>query len=265
MSTALVQPQPSKWSGIIKPELERAAPMLVKIAPKRFGEHIPRLITCFNVASRKTPALLECEPKSIVLALAQSAAIGLFPNTPTNRAYLIPYGKECQLQISYPGLIELAMRTGLVSSVKGVAVYKADVFEIHEGSESMIVHRPATSGRGGDADIIGAYGMIKFRNGESQFRWLDRDALEKRRAMSKGKTGPWFDWYKEMTEKTGIKYTLRQCSLSDSDETERLMMGVSHDDRSTLNEPIDATPLEGFDEFAAPASAVGSLAQQAGA
>ncbi len=256
----------SKWSGIIKPELEKASPMLAKIAPKEFGQHIPRLITCFNVAARKTPQLLECDPKSIVLALAQSAAIGIFPNTPANRAYLIPYKTECQLQIGYPGLIELAMRTGLVANVKGVAVYKNDVFDMYEGSDPKIVHKPALFNRGGDADIIGAYGLVKFRNGESQFRWLDRDALEKRRAMafSKGEKGPWKDWFKEQCEKTGIKYTLRQCSLSDSDETDRLMSAVNHDDRASSNEPIDVSTLDGFDEFAAPASTVGSLAEKAG-
>lgn len=262
MSTAMVV---SKWSGVIKPELEKASPMLAKIAPKHFGQHIPRLITCFNVAARKTPALLDCEPRSIVLALAQSAAIGIFPNTPTNRAYLIPYKTECQLQVSYPGLIELAMRTALVSSVKGVAVYKADEFDIFEGSEARIHHKPAIVNRGGDDDIIGAYGLIRFRSGEAQFRWLDRAALDKRRAMSKGKSGPWFDWYKEMCEKTGVKYVLRQCSLSDSDESERLMMAVNHDDRASIGEPIDVTPLDGFEEFAAPASTAGSLAEKAGA
>ena len=263
-SAALVQPQVSKWSGLFKPELIKATPMLVKVAPKQFGQNIERLINCFNVASRKTPALLDCEPRSVVLALAQAASIGILPNTPTNRAYLIPYKAECQLQISYPGLIELANRTGLVASVKGVAVYKSDVFEIHEGSEAKIIHRPAIVNRGTDDDIIGAYGLIRFRSGESQFRWLDRAALDKRRAMSKGKSGPWFDWYKEMCDKTGVKYVLRQCSLSDSDESERLMMAVNHDDRASLNEPIDVTPLDGFEEFAAPASTGGSLAERAG-
>lgn len=239
--------------------------MLAKIAPKQFEQHIPRLITCFNVAARKTPALLDCDPKSVVLALAQSAAIAIFPNTPTNRAYLIPYKTECQLQVSYPGLIELAMRTGLVASVKGVAVYKSDEFDIFEGSEARIHHKPAIVNRGTDEDIIGAYGVIKFRSGETQFRWLDRTQLDKRRAMSKGKTGPWFDWYKEMTEKTGVKYVLRQCSLSDSDESERLMMAVNHDDRASLNEPIDATPLDGFEEYATPVSTAGSLAEKASA
>jgi recombination protein RecT len=257
--------QPKGWKGLIEPELIKFSPMFLKVAPKQFGGSINRLNNCFNVAARKTPALLECELKSIVLSLAQSAAIGILPNTPTNQAYLIPYGKECQLQISYPGLITLAMRTGVVASVKGVAVYKNDFFEIHEGSEAKVVHRPAVTNRGGDADIIGAYGIIFFKDGPSQFRWLDRDQLDKRRAMSKGKSGPWFDWYKEMVEKTGVKYVLRQCSLSDSDSSERLMLAVNHDDRSSIGEPIDATPLDGFDELTAPASSMGTLAEKAAA
>lgn len=262
-----IQAPTSKWDGTIKPVLLKASPMLSKVAPKHFSESIPRLIQCFNVASRKTPALLECDPKSIVLSLAQSAAIGIFPNTPANRAYLIPYKKECTLQISYPGLIELAMRTGLVAGVKGVAIYRNDEFDWQEGSVPKIVHRPSLLKRGGDEDIIGAYGLIQFRSGETQFRVLTLDDIKKRQAMAfaKGESGPWKDWYREMVEKTGIKYTLRQCSLSDSDETDRLMAAVNHDDRASSNEPIDVTTLDGFEEFAAPASTAGSLAEKAGA
>ncbi|MEG7772338.1 hypothetical protein U2088_15490, partial [Listeria monocytogenes] len=86
---------------------------------------------------------------------------------------------------------------------------------------------------------------------------------DKRRAMSKGAKGPWFDWFPEMCDKTGVKYVLRQCSLSDSDNSERLMAAVNHDDRSSIGEPIDATLLEGFEDLAAPASSMGTLAEKA--
>lgn len=254
----------SPWRDIIKPELVKAEPMLARLAPTNFQKQIPRLVTALLAATKKTPAILECDPKTIVLALAQCASIGIIPNSPTNHAYLIPYGKELTLQLSYPGLIELAQRSQRVSKVRGVAVYRADKFVIHEGTEDRIVHEIATENRGTDADIIGAYGVIHYRNGSVQFRWLDREAIEKRRAMSKssGKSdSPWNKWYKEMCEKTAVKYVLKQCALSDDDDSEVLMRAVAHDD----GEPIDVSAHYdmGNDSAPEPASVAGSLAAQA--
>ena len=254
----------SPWRDVIKPELVKAEPMLARLAPTNFQKQIPRLVTALLAATKKTPQILECDPKTIVLALAQCASIGIVPNTPTNHAYLIPYGKELTLQLSYPGLIELAQRSQRVSKVRGVAVYRADKFVIHEGTDDRIIHEPALENRGTDADIIGAYGVIKYRDGSVQFRWLDRDAIEKRRAMSKSSNNndsPWKKWYKEMAEKTAVKYVLKQCALSDDDDSEVLMKAVAHDD----GEPIDVSAHYdiGNDSLPESTAVAGSLAAQA--
>lgn len=265
MSDAIVkaeQRQIKPWNDVLLPELTRASGMLQKIS-KFAPADVQKLITCVQAAARKTPELFGCEPSSIALALTQAAAIRLFPNTPANHAYLIPYGKECQLQVSYPGMIMLAKRTGLVSSVKGVAVYEADVFDLEEGTSPKIVHKPALRKRGGDNDIIGAYGLIQLRDGSVQFRWLDREAIDKRRAMSKAKNSPWNTWFKEMTEKTAIKYVLKQCDLSNEDG-ERLMLAVHNDDRQEAGEAPDLPFVDGAEDLLPPTTSVkGSLAERA--
>lgn len=265
MSTAIVTAGADKY-GLIKNEIGKASGMMTRVAPKNFQNQMERLVTCFNVARRKTPALLDCDPRSVVLALAMASSIGILPNTPANHAYLIPYKQECQLQISYPGLIYLAERTGIVTVARGVAVYAADFFELEEGTSPRIIHKPAIRNRGGDTDIIGAYGAIKMANGDVQFRWLDRDALDKRKAKSQGggTKGPWVDWFKEMCEKSGIKYVMKQVPIG-NEAGERLMKAMDHDDRTEIGLPADTSDLEGFDDEQPSTPVKGSLAEKAGA
>jgi len=263
-STAIVQAQANTWKGALEPELFRARGMLQR-ASKFSEEDTARLITCVQIAARKAPKLLLCEPKSVALAVAQAASLRIFPNTPVNHAYLIPYGKECQFQISYPGLIVLAKRTGLVSVAKATAVYASDFFELEEGTNPKVTHRPALRNRGGDKDIIGAYGLVQYKDGSTQFRWMNRDDLDKRRAMSKGADGadsPWNKWFKEMCEAKALKYTLRQCDMSNEDG-ERLMIAVNNDDRQEAGEPIDVSYIEGAEDLAPATAAPKGLAERA--
>ncbi len=80
-------------------------------------------------AVKKSPKLLECDPKSLFGAILLSAELKLKPNTPEGFAYIIPYGKEAQFQIGYKGLIEIAMRSSKVKGIKGVAVYENEYYE----------------------------------------------------------------------------------------------------------------------------------------
>ena len=72
-------------------------------------------------ALSKDPKLQECTPQSFLGAMMQAAQLGVEPNTPLGQAYLIPYRNtgqmECQFQIGYRGLIDLAYRSGEITSI----------------------------------------------------------------------------------------------------------------------------------------------------
>ena len=89
--------------------LDRMAPQIQKALPQHMSAE--RMARIAMTAVSSTPKLLECDPKSLIGALMQSSQIGLEPNTNLGQAYLIPYGKEVQLQVSYLGMIELANRS----------------------------------------------------------------------------------------------------------------------------------------------------------
>ena len=63
-----------------------------------------------------------------------AAQLGMEPNTPLGQAYLIPFYNnkthcsECQFQLGYKGLIDLAYRSGEVSIIQAQVVYEHDSF-----------------------------------------------------------------------------------------------------------------------------------------
>ena len=104
------QQKDTSLKGLIRsmgPEIKKALPSV--ITPERFTRMV------FTALS-SNPTLQECTPQSFLGAMMQSAQLGLEPNTPIGQAYLIPYRnhgrQECQFQLGYKGLIDLAYRSG---------------------------------------------------------------------------------------------------------------------------------------------------------
>ena len=105
----------------MSPQFAKALPAVM--TPERFARIATTAIT-------RNPQLAECTPASFFGALLSAAQLGLEPNTQLGQAYLIPYNrnvkndndkwitiKECQFQVGYRGLIELAHRSGELKSI----------------------------------------------------------------------------------------------------------------------------------------------------
>lgn len=125
---------PKTFPGMLrafKGEIERALPKHLN------ADRMTRIaLTCF----RQNPALGKCDPASVFAAVVQSAQLGLEPGL-NGRAYLIPYGQECQFVPGWKGLVELANRTGRASCWTG-AVFRGDDFDYALGDSPYVKHRP---------------------------------------------------------------------------------------------------------------------------
>ena len=147
-----------------------------------------------------------------------AAQLGLEPNTPLGQAYLIPYKNkgtlECQFQIGYKGLIDLAYRNGKMQTIQAQAVYENDYFEYEYGLEPKLVHRPAPEDRG---EIAYFYGYFRTENGGYGFSVMskaDMDLYAKTysKAYDSGYS-PWKTSYEEMAKKTVIKQALKYAPI----------------------------------------------------
>lgn len=218
-------------------ELEKKAPATMQAYIKKMEGEIKKALPSVMTPERFTritlsalsanPKLQETSPSSFLGAMMTAAQLGLEPNTPLGQAYLIPFynkGKlECQFQIGYKGLIDLAYRSGEISVIQAHAVYENDEFEYEFGLEPKLRHIPCQSPDRGDAKWV--YGMFKTKDGGFGFEVMSvedvRAHAQKYSQSFNSSFSPWKTSLEEMAKKTVLKKALKYAPMK-SDFARRL-------------------------------------------
>lgn len=188
-------------------EISKALPSV--ITPERFTR-----ITLSALSTNQK--LAECTPNSFLAAMMTAAQLGLEPNTPLGQAYLIPYRKsgqlECQFQLGYKGLIDLAYRSGDVKMIQAHTVYENDDFDYELGLEPKLHHVPAKSDRG---NPVYFYAVFHTKDGGYGFEVMSlEDVQAHAKKYSKSySNGPWQTNFEEMAKKTVLKRVLKYAPL----------------------------------------------------
>jgi recombination protein RecT len=177
---------------------------------QRRAERFTRI--CLTVI-RQNPKLQYCTTESVLGAMMTCAQLDLEPNTPSGLAYLIPYGKECQFQVGYRGLLQLMYRSGAVSSFNADVVYRGEVeqglFSYTSGVHPEIHHEIDLlndSARTGKAeDIVAAYACVTLKGGEPVMRVITRKDILEARAKASARSQAWVEHFQAMAIKTAIK------------------------------------------------------------
>lgn len=193
----------------MKPQIEAALPSVLT------GERFSRMILS---AMSTTPQLAACTPQSFLGAMMQAAQLGVEPNTPLGQAYLIPFRNkgvlECQFQLGYKGLIDLAYRSGAVKDIQAHEVYENDAFEYELGLTPILKHKPAMKNRG---EVIAYYAIYHTKDGGYGFEVMSKEDIQKHaEGYSKSYTStysPWTNNFDEMAKKTVIKKCLKYAPL----------------------------------------------------
>lgn len=192
---------------VMKPAIQAALPSVM--TPERFSR-----ITLSALSAN--PKLKECTPQSFLGAMMTAAQLGLEPNTPLGQAYLIPFRNhgrmECQFQLGYKGLIDLAYRSGEVSIIQAHTVYENDDFQYELGLDPTLRHVPARSNRG---KPIFYYAIFKTKTGGYGFQVMSiEDVNTHAKQYSKSYSGgPWQTNFDEMAKKTVLKKVLKYAPL----------------------------------------------------
>lgn len=202
----LIVAQINQMQGAVK----RALPSVM--TPERFTRIAVSALST-------TPKLAECHPMTFIGAMMTAAQLGLEPNTPLGQAYLIPFwnGKarrlECQFQLGYKGMIDLAYRSGKISSIQSHVVYENDTFEYSFGLEPSLKHVPAMSNRGAPVAVYAVFKTKDDGYGYEVMSWAD--VMDHARKFSKSyDNGPWQTNTEEMAKKTVLKKVLKYAPLS---------------------------------------------------
>lgn len=244
------QQQKSIKDLIISMEGQIAKALPSVLTPERFTRMV---LTALST----NPTLRECTPASFLGAMMQAAQLGVEPNTPLGQAYLIPYKNhgtmECQFQLGYKGLLDLAYRSGEVVIIQAHEVYENDEFAYEFGLEPKLRHVPTTGERGA---VTHYYAMFKTKSGGYGFHVMGRDEVEEFAkkysfAYKKGYTSPWTTNFDEMAKKTVLKACLKYAPIKtefartlSADETIKTSIAADMVSEADETDYIDAEAVE---------------------
>jgi len=251
MSTDLTAPKKPQLYDILtsKATAEKLrAQMATNVSPDR-------LARVAWGAIQKTPKLLNATVESVMFCLAECARLGLEPSL--GRVYFLPFDNnkkgvtECQIIIGYQGFLDLARRSGIVSSINARCVYENEKFEYKVTIDAPVLdHEPSKTGDKGP--LLGAYCIARFKDGGSHVEYMTKSEIEAIRKRSKASNnGPWVTDYDAMALKTVVRraakfwpLTTAAPELGDaiqlSDDTEFLDVEYAESPKQSATEKLAA-------------------------
>lgn len=201
-------------------------------------------------ASSYAMRIAKANPQSVRNAVTNIAAIGISLNPAKKQAYLVPRDDKICLDISYMGLIDIAVQSRCIRWGQARIVHAADKFELN-GIDLQPTHifEPFNPDRGA---IVGVYAVAKTQEGDylteamniaQVFSVRDRSSAWKAYQKDKGKKCPWVTDEEEMTRKTVIKRAYKYWPKSDRMDKAIDMLNQQNDEGLAPDER--ASPQEG--------------------
>lgn len=168
-------------------------------------------------ALQKNKGLAKCAPYTVQNAIINVAAVGLTLNPADGFAYLVPeYNKqagqnECELRISFKGLMKVATDSGAIQWVKADVVKANDTFT-NNGISELPTHQMDSFGDRGET--VGVYCVAKMHTGEYMVDTMPLSEIQQIRQCAKF-DAVWAQWFDEMAKKAVIKRASKQWSKTD--------------------------------------------------
>lgn len=197
-STAVTKAEPKGITALIQAAAHRLTPML----PDDLT--LDKLAQIVFFESQKTPAILECQPASIVSAVARALRSGLEIG---ETCYLVPFKGRCTFMADYKGLAQLMIAARAVRAVEMEAVREGDEFEFEMGLAARLRHVPMWSKDRKARAVTHAYVILRLPNGASTFKVMGAEEIDaiRQEHSKQWKSGPLTAWY-------ACKTVLRQIS-----------------------------------------------------
>ena len=201
--TALEQAQLPPAGQTVLELIERQKPAIDRALPAAIGaDRFARIVV---TELRRTPALLDCHPESLLASMMLAAQLGLEPG-PLGHVYLVPFKRQVEFVIGYRGMIALAMRSGHLKDLVARTVHAGDGFDYEFGLTDRLKHRPVPPAERGEP--VAYYGVARFTSGGRLLHVAYPDEIEARRQRSplgRGDRGPWHEDYDAMARKTVVR------------------------------------------------------------
>lgn len=165
-------------------------------------------------AIQKNDSLAKCHVHTVQNSIINVAAIGLTLNPALGYAYLVPEKGECNLKVSFKGLLKIATDSGSIKWVKAEIVKANDKFT-YRGACALPEHEMNPFGDRGAT--VGVYCVAKTFDGDYLVDVMSADEIAKIRKAAK-QDYVWSAWPDEMAKKAIIKRASKQWPKTDRDD-----------------------------------------------
>ena len=178
-----------------------------------------RFISSVVSAVQTNPTLAECTNKSILNAALLGQSLNLPQSPQLGMFYLIPYDnkksgvKEAQFQISYKGLIQLAIRSGQYKKLHVTDIREGELKSYNSITDEYSFTPETDMAKRLSLKVIGYYAYFELVNGYKKDIYWSREQMEehaKKYSVSyrKGWDSIWKSDFDKMAYKTLIKQLL---------------------------------------------------------
>jgi len=213
-------------------EFDRREARLENLLPRDMP--VERFKESVRFALAATPALLKCDPGSVMLSVMKAAKLGIdVAAGPLGHGALVPFGADCTFVPMFKGLVMLAVTAGVVRDMNPVLVYERDHFVPTEGDEPRVDHRPYVPKNAKDSRgaIIAAYTRVTFPDGSRAIKGvLFADDIERIANSSSGRNTPWNGPHRpEMVKKSTVKNAFKTLGVPSSEQANRLRDALAAD------------------------------------
>jgi recombination protein RecT len=232
IATQPQQPAPvlarQKPADVLRAQLDARKEMLTLPSHISYEKFCSVVITAVSM----DPTLLAADRTSLLTSCLQAAQDGLLLDK--KQAALVVFSskdadgkwiKKVQYMPMVAGVLKKLRNSGEIATIMAECVYERDAFEFELGLDQKLKHVPFVDGDRGKLRCV--YAVARLKDGSHSFRVMTLDQVDRRRAVSKSKSGPWVDWYEEMACKTVLRALCKV--LPSSSDMDRMIEAIDVD------------------------------------
>ena len=207
------------------------APMMLArhgLDPKHFAAVVKEAVL-------SNPDIISCTQESLARALRKCCRDGIIPDGDSGA--IVPFGNEAVAMPMVTGLKHMAYQA-LGAEIRAGAIYEGDAVEVIQGVGVEPMIKVTATGTefftdNKDAPVVGAYCWLKLPHEDMPrltiFKPRDIDRV---RASSRAKGGPWKTWPDRMAVKSCVKSAINDIRYMRDDKSETLFRVVEDDNEA---------------------------------
>lgn len=196
------------------------------------------------------PELLAADRRSLWAAATMAAQDGLMPDGREGAMVIYnvnvakpgqkdDWRKVVRWMPMIAGILKKVRASGEILEIAVRVVRDRDQFDYQLGDQERIIHRPEMDDDPGGLRFV--YAIVKTKDGGIYREVMSKRQVDKVRAASRAKKGPWTDWYEEMAQKTVLRKQAKILPMGDAlEEMFRREEEQSADD--AIAAPVIALP-----------------------